>query len=63
PGEIMSAIPLLEPAQPAVLMIDHQAGLAFGFGSTDRQVLLSNMVALAKTAKSFKLPVIARASM
>lgn len=58
----MSAIPLLEPAQPAVLMIDQQAGLAFGVGSTDRQVLLSNMVALAKTAKAFKLPVIASTS-
>ncbi len=58
----MSAISLLEPAQPAVLMIDQQAGLAFGVGSTDRQVLLSNMVALAKTAKAFKLPVIASTS-
>jgi nicotinamidase-related amidase len=58
----MSAIPLLEPAQPAVLMVDQQAGLAFGVGSTDRQVLLSNMVALAKTAKAFKLPVIASTS-
>ncbi|NLS08019.1 isochorismatase family protein [Rhizobium sp. P32RR-XVIII] len=52
----MSATTLLEPSAPAVLLIDQQAGLAFGVGSTDRQVLLSNMVALAKTAKA--LPVV-----
>lgn len=58
----MSAIPLLVPAMPAVLLIDQQAGLAFGVGSTDRQVLLSNMAALAKTAKAFSLPVVVSTS-
>ncbi|SDK46024.1 Nicotinamidase-related amidase [Agrobacterium fabrum] len=58
----MSDIPLLEPPQPTVLMIDQQAGLAFGVGSTDRQVLFSNMVALAKTAKAFGLPVVVSTS-
>jgi nicotinamidase-related amidase len=34
-----SPAPLLEPAQCALLLIDQQAGLAFGVGSSDRQVL------------------------
>jgi nicotinamidase-related amidase len=58
----MSDIPLLQPSQPTVLMIDQQAGLAFGVGSTDRQILLSNMVALARTAKAFSLPVVVSTS-
>jgi nicotinamidase-related amidase len=58
----MSTIPLLEPSAPVLLLIDQQAGLAFGVGSTDRQVLLSNMVALAKTAKAFDLPVVVSTS-
>jgi len=29
------------------LLIDQQAGLAFGVGSVDRQVLLNNTIALA----------------
>ncbi|MBB4008088.1 hydrolase [Allorhizobium taibaishanense] len=58
----MSTLPLLEPSAPVLLLIDQQAGLAFGVGSTDRQVLLSNMVALAKTAKAFDLPVVVSTS-
>ncbi len=54
--------PLLTPDACALLLIDHQAGLAFGVGSTDRQVLLSNTVALARTALNFKLPVIVSTS-
>jgi hypothetical protein len=45
-----SPAPLLQPAQCALLLIDQQAGLAFGVGSSDRQVLLNNTVALARTA-------------
>ncbi len=56
------AIPLLTPDGCALLLIDHQAGLAFGVGSTDRQVLLSNTVALARTATNFKLPVVVSTS-
>jgi nicotinamidase-related amidase len=49
----------LQPAQCALLLIDQQAGLAFGVGSSDRQVLLNNTIALARTAVAFDLPVIA----
>ncbi len=57
-----SAIPLLQPADCALLLIDQQAGLAFGVGSIDRQVMLNNTIALAKTAAVFKLPVIVSTS-
>lgn len=53
---------LLEPKDCAVLLVDQQAGLAFGVGSIDRQVLMNNVVALAKTATVFGLPVIASTS-
>jgi nicotinamidase-related amidase len=59
---LSDAIPLLTPDGCALLLIDHQAGLAFGVGSTDRQVLLSNTVALARTATNFKLPVVVSTS-
>ena len=49
---------LLTPTDCALLLIDQQAGLAFGVGSIDRQVLLGNTIALARTAKVFGLPVI-----
>ncbi len=55
-------IPLLTPDGCALLLIDHQAGLAFGVGSADRQALLSNTVALARTAINFKLPVVVSTS-
>ena len=42
---------LLAPTDCALLLIDQQAGLAFGVGSVDRQVLLGNTIALARTAK------------
>lgn len=53
---------LLEPKDCVVLFADQQAGLAFGVGSVDRQVLLNNVIALAKTAMAFSLPVIASTS-
>jgi nicotinamidase-related amidase len=53
---------LIQPAQCAPLLVDHQAGLAFGVGSSDRQVLLNNAVALAKTAIAFGIPVVASTS-
>jgi nicotinamidase-related amidase len=53
---------LLEPKDCALLLADQQAGLAFGVGSIDRQVLLNNVTALAKTAMAFSLPVIASTS-
>jgi nicotinamidase-related amidase len=56
------ATPLLTPADCALILIDHQAGLAFGVGSIDRQVLLNNAIALARTAVTFGLPIIASTS-
>lgn len=53
---------LLEPDQCALLLVDQQAGLAFGVSSIDRQVLLNNVTALAKTAMVFKIPVVASTS-
>lgn len=54
----MTDLPLLKPTDTVLLMVDQQAGLAFGVGSTDRQLLINNTVALAKTAKTFQIPVV-----
>ncbi|QUS38051.1 hydrolase [Tardiphaga alba] len=53
---------LLQPEQCAVLLIDHQAGLAFGVESIDRQTLLNNTIALSRTAGTFNIPIIASTS-
>ena len=53
---------LLEPKDCALVLLDQQAGLAFGVGSVDRQTLLNNVVALARTAKVFDLPIVASTS-
>jgi len=53
---------LLTPDTVALLLVDHQAGLAFGVGSLDRQMLLNNAIALASTAVVFKLPVVVSTS-
>jgi nicotinamidase-related amidase len=59
----MSSDPsLLRPEDCALLLVDLQAGLAFGVGSEDRQVLLNNAVALARTAQVFGIPVVASTS-
>jgi nicotinamidase-related amidase len=50
---------LLVPADSALLLIDQQAGLAFAVGSSDRQVLLDNSIAAARTADVFKVPIVA----
>ncbi|WP_255367412.1 hydrolase [Dyella sp. OK004] len=54
--------PLLTPSECVLLLVDQQAGLAFGVGSIDRQSLLNNVIALAKTAKVFGLPIVASTS-
>jgi nicotinamidase-related amidase len=53
---------LLQPGQCALLLIDQQAGLAFGVSSLDRQTLLNNTAALTQTAVVFGVPVIASTS-
>ncbi|MDP9810047.1 nicotinamidase-related amidase [Rhizobium tibeticum] len=58
----MTNLPLLNPNEAVILMVDQQAGLAFGVGSTDRQLLVNNTVALAKTARTFQIPVVVSTS-
>jgi nicotinamidase-related amidase len=53
---------LLLPGDCALILIDQQAGLAFGVGSEGRQVLLNNTVALARTARVFGVPIVASTS-
>lgn len=53
---------LIDPSECCLLLIDQQAGLAFGVGSVDRQMLLNNVVALVKTAKTFDIPIIVSTS-
>ena len=53
---------LLDPTNCALLLVDPQAGLAFGVGSDDRRTLLGNIVALARTAVVFNLPIVASTS-
>lgn len=53
---------LLTPETAALVLVDQQAGLAFAVGSIDRQVLLNNTIALARTAVVFKLPVVVSTS-
>ena len=55
-------LPLLTPAACALVLVDEQAGLAFGVGSADRQVLRDNGVALARTAVAFNVPVVVSTS-
>jgi nicotinamidase-related amidase len=59
---MMNLPSLLTPADCALLLIDHQAGLAFAVESIDRQTLLNNAAALARTAGVFGLPIIASTS-
>lgn len=49
---------LLNPKESVLCLIDHQPQMFFGVQSTDRQLLLNNVVALAKTAKTFDVPTV-----
>lgn len=49
---------LLSPTNSAVIMIDHQSQMAFAVQSIDRTLLANNAIALAKTAKTFNVPVV-----
>jgi nicotinamidase-related amidase len=53
---------LLIPSDGVVLIVDPQPGLAFAVQSLDRQLLLNNLIAVAKTAKAFSLPLIVSTS-
>jgi nicotinamidase-related amidase len=49
---------LLTPQNSTVIFIDHQPQMLFGVASIERQTLVNNTVALAKSAKAFKVPTI-----
>jgi nicotinamidase-related amidase len=53
---------LLKPSECALLLVDLQAGLGYGVESMPRQVLINNAIALAKTATTFGVPVVATTS-
>ena len=53
---------LLQPEQCVLLLVDFQAGLAFGVESIARQTLLNNAVAAARTAQAFHVPVVVSTS-
>ena len=52
----MNYLDLLTPQNSQLIFIDHQPQMAFGVTSMDRQLLKNNVVALAKSAKTFKIP-------
>lgn len=53
----MPAMPeLLTPTNCQLIFIDHQPQMAFGVQSMDRQTLKNNVVALAKSGKTFDIP-------
>jgi hypothetical protein len=58
----MHELPLLDPSQCALVLVDEQAGLAFAAGSSDPQMLRNNGVATAKTAVAFGVPIVASTS-
>lgn len=49
---------LISPENSALLLIDHEPQMVFGVGSTDRQLLINNVEALAKSAKMFNIPTV-----
>jgi len=49
---------LLTPDNCAFIFIDHQPQMSFGVTNIDRQLLKSNTIAMAKTAKNFNIPTI-----
>lgn len=49
---------LLTPENCALILIDHQPQMVFGMANIDRQLLINNVVGLAKAAKIFQIPTI-----
>lgn len=49
---------LLTPDNCVVTLIDHQPQMLFGVANFDRQTIINNTVALAKTAKVFNVPMV-----
>ena len=57
-----AASQLLTPADPLLLLVDPQPGLAFVVESIGREPLLNNVVALAETARALGLPTVVTTS-
>jgi len=49
---------LLSPDNCALIFIDHQPQMVFGMANIDRQLLISNVLGLAKAARIFQVPTI-----
>jgi len=49
---------LLTPENSALILIDYQPGLIDGTKSVSREILINNVVALAKTGNLFRLPIV-----
>lgn len=49
---------LISPDNSALILIDHEPQMVFGVASMDRQLLINNVEALAKSAKAFNVPTI-----
>jgi nicotinamidase-related amidase len=49
---------LLTPENSALILIDFQPGLIDGARSVSREILVNNVLALAKTGSLFKLPIV-----
>ena len=58
----MPTTSLLTPNDATLLLVDTQPGLAFAVESSPRQTLLQNLIALAKTAAVFNLPIVVSTS-
>lgn len=53
-----ASLELLNPKNCVLALIDHQPQMFFGVASTDRELILNNVVGLAKAAKIFHVPTI-----
>lgn len=58
PGNTKESREIITKDNAALILIDHQPQTIFGIGSHDRQTIISNTEALAKTAKTFGMPVV-----
>jgi nicotinamidase-related amidase len=52
------ALDLIDPKNSVVAFIDHQPQMLFGVEGADRQALVNSVVALAKAARTFEVPVV-----
>lgn len=53
-----SSLELLNPNNCAFILIDHQPQMFFGIESASREMIINNVVGLAKAGKIFKVPTI-----